>query len=425
MINSQYQQLIAMPNTHVERRLDHRFYRFVCGKIRDDDKKYLTSIEDHHSEICLRNVSWVEEKGYMKYFSEKNLETFYVSEVTFGELTNITKNISFDPINKLLACAHRSARLWEQYNVSGEDALKLSLALAVYTGSESETLNMNCNMQLKEFFLNQERNFADRNCRVLNGYLIKALSHLPFYLGMCMRCVELSIEDINEYEPGKIITWLQFSSATISLQPLNFCKNRNTRFIIFSVKGRDISKFSLLESEKEILFLPYSHFLVYWKEKKSSITYVYLRQIDLGISTMNILWVDDRIFDPNWENKLHMERANQMNPRIKFIPKISTRCALAYLSSIWGNRQKQKRDCRFRIISDLNRPGEPDPENAGAIFISEVLKLEFTCPIMLFTSSVPRGRAALQSKNVNPDKVIVTSSPSEALLFLQFTDNRN
>lgn len=110
----------------------------------------------------------------------------------------------------------------------------------------------------------------------------------------------------------------------------------NTRFYIYSITGRNISIFSNYESEREVLFLPFSNFIVYKTEIVNNIHVIYLRQYEFGFSRKNILWVDDKIFDPDWENKKHMERAVSYYNNIRFIPKINTECALAYLKSPFG-----------------------------------------------------------------------------------------
>ena len=67
------------------------------------------------------------------------------------------------------------------------------------------------------------------------------------------------------YNPGNIITWLQFSSSSVG-KPSEYFADRNTRFIIYSINGRCIKDFSeYKEEETEVLFKPFSHFMVYKK----------------------------------------------------------------------------------------------------------------------------------------------------------------
>ena len=77
-----------------------------------------------------------------------------------------------------------------------------------------------------------------------------------------------------------------------------------------------------------------------------------MRQIFIGQSKYNILWVDDNIFKTGWENKKLMEQAMVKQPLINIIPKVNTEAALAFLRSELGrNRPKSE----FRIVSDMTR----------------------------------------------------------------------
>lgn len=64
-----------------------------------------------------------------------------------------------------------------------------------------------------------------------------------------------------------------------------------------------------------------------------------MREIFIGQSNRNVLWVDDNIFDKQWENKLIMEKAIVNDPLLNIIPKVSTECALAFLQSPIGQHR--------------------------------------------------------------------------------------
>jgi hypothetical protein len=141
--------------------------------------------------------------------------------------------------------------------------------------------------------------------------------------------------------------------------------------VIYSLSGRCIEDFSDYKREEtEVLFKPYSHFMVVKTEKKeidgSNKLYIYMREIFIGQSKKNLLWVDDKIFDPKWENKSFMEQAMKMDPLLNIIPKISTECALAFLESQLGS---SRNPLEFRIMSDMTRNNETPSENAGARFV--------------------------------------------------------
>jgi hypothetical protein len=67
-----------------------------------------------------------------------------------------------------------------------------------------------------------------------------------------------------------------------------------------------------------------------------------MRQVELGLCKWSVLWVDDQIFDDNWENKQHMEYAavQTLDMNVHFIPKSSTDSALSFLRSAFGQRLK-------------------------------------------------------------------------------------
>ena len=75
--------------------------------------------------------------------------------------------------------------------------------------------------------------------------------------------------DFDLYTPGNIVTWIQFSSSAEKDGNIEHFKEWNTKFIIKSLKGRNISKFSTYNGEKEVLFTPFSRFLVIGKKKES------------------------------------------------------------------------------------------------------------------------------------------------------------
>ncbi|CAF5034417.1 unnamed protein product [Rotaria sp. Silwood1] len=80
-----------------------------------------------------------------------------------------------------------------------------------------------------------------------------------------------------------------------------------------------------------------------------------MRQVELDLSKWSVLWVDNNIFDENWENKQHMETAaaKALNLNVHFIPKSTTNSALSFLRSSFGQRLKNQDT--FRIVTDMTR----------------------------------------------------------------------
>ena len=75
------------------------------------------------------------------------------------------------------------------------------------------------------------------------------MNHIDFYWGKCIRWINLNngkngdYNEYNDYKVGNIVTWIQFSSSSKadSNADIECFENRNTKFIIWSIKGRDIS----------------------------------------------------------------------------------------------------------------------------------------------------------------------------------------
>lgn len=109
-----------------------------------------------------------------------------------------------------------------------------------------------------------------------------------------------------------------------------------------------------------------------------------------------VLWVDDNIFDENWENKRHMEKASTLGTRVNvhFIPKSNTESALAFLRSEFGQRIKASQT--FRIVTDMKRTNESSPSIAGAQLLYEVRKLGFQQTSLIFTGHEEKANERLK-----------------------------
>lgn len=107
--------------------------------------------------------------------------------------------------------------------------------------------------------------------------------------------------------------------------------------------------------------------------------------MELGLCKYVVLWVDDNIFDENWENKRHMEKASTLGTHINvhFIPKSNTDSALAFLQSEFGRRLKDSDT--FRIVTDMKRTNESSPSTAGARLIYEARKLGYQQKCLVYT----------------------------------------
>lgn len=257
--------------------------------------------------------------------------------------------------------------------------------------------------------------------------MIKSLAYIPYHWGVCLRHVEISKKEQDRYQVGSIISWLQFSSSTSAEEGVSEFSHRNTVFHIFSLSGRLIQQFSNFGHEKEVLFVPWSTFIVTKKEIKEDEdeVHIYFRQVELGTTKNTILWVDDMILNPEWENKELMEKLTSqgLSKALRIIPKVSTNSALAFIDSEFGKYIKKiEADRTFQIITDMGRPEEENGSEAGAILIKELREKGFLNKFTIFTMSQEWSQKAL-AKHVgnsleNSPNYLVTTSTKQFLEFV-------
>ena len=400
-------------------RTGHVAYYFKCGQL--DDEILNTLGPDNNIEILIRNLTWSVAEKYIPFFSETWLDKFNQCELSLNELQNAILRID-DTFNFNLE--HINNCDFQKSGKFSSDQIKIfKYCLFFYTGLRSEDNNRTLAYDIKDAFINQENSsHLSHELFLINSGIIQAIRVLPLYWGYCVRCVELKSEDLAEYKVGTAITWIQFSSSSEGIKPISNFSKRNTCFIIKSISGRKISKYAKYKHESEVIFLPYSHFLVYKTKMKSNKHLIFLKQIELGIGKSNVLWVDDKIFDDSGENKVLIEKVLKKNPYIKIIQKESTELALSYLESYWGQIKKETPG-NFRILTDLNRPQEFDGNRAGARLLWNAINMGFTCDMMVFTSNKEVALQALNDYYLTDFNIQVTEYQIEAINFMSFTNN--
>jgi hypothetical protein len=327
-----------------------------------------------------------------------------------------------------------STPLFEKMGLSQNESQALALAISFYTGTKSEAVSRGASLLARRAngVVIAEEVVKELNEAVLIlYYLVKALSYIPYYWGYVTRSCQLKDIELAMYTPGNLITWIQFSSSKKGkevAEGFDF-KHRNTFFKIYSITGRPIKEYSNFPEEDEVLFLPHSTFLVFKHVVKYHGTQhtIYMRQVELGLSTWSVLWVDDEIFNKDWENKKHMEyaSASALNMNVHFIPKSHTDYALSFLRSPFGQRLKNKDT--FRIVTDMNRKYENPIHNAGARLIKAIRKLGFKNQCMVFTSDKRKAEQILESELNSRDheSVIVTTKVEDLRNFVNFDRQKN
>ena len=392
------------------------------------DKLKNIDISEPYSERLLEYCKW---EDYRKKNAYHNCiakgSDFYLSvktKYTLDDLKNAIRNFTENDTEYPWHIAQMNEKYKEMKtnNLSIEEKKGCALALSYYTGfkgnSDRSSRNTNVLIRGQNLFTKIEKWNDGKQFYPVLYFLTKALANLPFYWGYTVRCVDTNKEILKKYEPGTVITWLQFSSSKIGKEPAPGFSGRNTWFHIYSFSSREISQFSIYSTEKEALYSPFSHFLVFKKEYKNDKTIIYMRQIEIGLYINNIIWTDDNILNPNWENKDLMEKAYSLKRDLKIIPKITTECALSFLKSfkpfIMGKTVK------YKVITDMNRTNEKESHNAGARLVKYMQDNNFyNIEIMIFTSSSETAKKELKKLGVKMNNYIkVTTSPSEALQFL-------
>ena len=385
-------------------------------------------ISDPNSEILLQYVIWEDyrqKNSYQNciikdsdfYFSVNNKYSLEDLKSSIKAFTNSTNDYNWH-INQM----NSNYTKMKSSNLSTEEKKACALVLSYYTGakdnSDRSSRNESVLIRGQNNFTKIEKWSDGKQFYPVLYYISKALANIPFYWGYTVRCAELENSVLRLYQPGTVITWLQFSSSKIGTAPAPYFKARNTWFYIYSFSSREISQFSVFSTEKEALYLPFSHFLVFKREYKNGKNLIYMRQIEIGLYINNVVWVDDNILNANWANKGLMERAYSLKRDLKIIPKISTECALAFLKSfkpfILGKTVK------YKVISDMNRTNESEPHNAGARLVKYMQDHSFyNIEIMIFTSSAEKAWNELRKLGVKSNSSVkITTSSNEALNFL-------
>jgi len=294
---------------------------------------------------------------------------------SYAETSRRSKN-KVEKAYKGRAVTEANINFFENAGLEREDAECCVYALSFYTGagsadsSRAGSLKVRKSNALVAKSTQQEtESFLKDHSHILY-FLSLALRTIPYYWGTVTRFVSMSDEAAQSYAPGHVITWMQFASSSVLADGPTGFKHRNCKFVVYSIKGRMIQQFSnYAKEEKEVLFMPFTRLLVLRVDVNGTgkkLKYIiHCREVELAITHgLPLLWVDDRIHEPDEEMKKLMENAMARAGReIKFILKPSTELALAFLRSWFG--QRAMANDKFRIITDMSRPAE-DEGDTGA-----------------------------------------------------------
>ena len=263
-------------------------YSIISGRIKQNYISQLNNYEisDPNSEKILEYCIWEDYRNLDAYQNcvVKNSD-YYKSVSTQYTLEQLKKAIltftDKQQYNYHLKKMESNYSKMKSERLTKDEKKACALVLSYYTGykDNSDRSSRNTNVLIRgenAFSITNKWSDGHEFFPVIY-YLTKALSSLPFYWGYTLRCVHLTKEQAFSYQPGIVITWLQWSSSKIGTKPAEYFAKRNTWFYIYSFNSREISQFSKYYEEKEALYSPFSHFLVFKNEIKNGKHHIYMR----------------------------------------------------------------------------------------------------------------------------------------------------
>ena len=373
-----------------------RFYT-ISGKISQPYAGYLRpyDINNPESEIYLEYCQWEDfhsKKSFKNCFS-KDSDYYYPLKNKFSldDLKESIKILLKDDreYDRYITIVEKNYEKIDAKDLSIDDKKGCCLALTYYTGNKtnSDRINRNVNVLIRgEDSITKEEKWNDgKIIYPVLYYLNKGLAYLPYYSEYTIKCVNLEKEIISEYEEGTIIAWLGFNSCLTGKNPSPFLASRNTIFYIYSFNAKEIPQYNNFSSEKEVIYSPFSHFLIFKKEYKDGQNFIHMRQIEIGLHTNNIIYVDKLIFSSKYESQWLIKEACQTKLDLKIIPKISAECALAFVKSF--KDYMIDRNIKYKIVLEYYRYGALKDPKAGD-FVKYILENNLNnIEIVVFTFS--------------------------------------
>eukprot|EP01124_Arcella_intermedia_P019557 TRINITY_DN26877_c0_g1_i1.p1 TRINITY_DN26877_c0_g1~~TRINITY_DN26877_c0_g1_i1.p1 ORF type:complete len:465 (+),score=89.00 TRINITY_DN26877_c0_g1_i1:3-1397(+) len=391
-------------------------HRFPNGDLTTHSK--FSIIEDKFHEIMMKtNYSYYDVvNACMKHYKDPQKDHNYHQEQIMTDVC-IYDNVRYK----------NRCEFFERRGFNENEAKCAAYVISFYTGNYSNNVSRSTSIVARKGVMPAGAP-GEKEVQPILFYMIKALSIIPFSWTNVNRAVNLTDDELAAYEPGHVLTWIQFSSSKvgITVAPGGGFSERNTIFFIRSLTGRSIQHLSNYKEEEEVLFLPHSHFIVTKKIKFQGKNQIYLHQLELGLSFMTILWVDDRILQEDWENRKLMEQASSdlVNSNIRFVPKESTNSAMAFLASPFGKRLCSLDDSRFRIISDMTRDNEVPAGNAGARLLRALREKGIKTMVLIFTSNTQTAMQHIKKEfldgRYSPGNFKVTQATQDAQNFIRF-----
>lgn len=128
----------------------------------------------------------------------------------------------------------------------------------------------------------EDPDYTPRGIPILVDILKQALNKLPDYHGVVHRFVSLNESLIKKYPLGEIVEADEFWSGSVidsHFEAHHGQAMRNTILIIRSIRGKDISGYSMWPQESEVIFPIHSKFRVSRRLKDGNKLKIFLEQI--------------------------------------------------------------------------------------------------------------------------------------------------
>lgn len=180
------------------------------------------------------------------------------------DLPSVSLEEAIKPLKAILPNIEAYARIAkEETPLKPADGLTRneSGAIRLYT-TEGKSRKTNLYYKLNETLRSEDRSQLEPWLRYLKLFL-SGLNRLPSARQFVYRGVKSNFR--KSYKKGQVITWWSFSSCSLSIEALENNEffgmtGERTVFTIDCYSGKDISKHSCFQSEKEILLPPASQF---------------------------------------------------------------------------------------------------------------------------------------------------------------------
>lgn len=187
---------------------------------------------------------------------------------------------------------------------------------------------------------------------------------------------------------GDCFYWKNFTSTSLNVQiAQKFKKSNGTIFHINSISGKNISLFSIYQAQQEVLFLPFTYFIVEQIARYEEYDEVWLSEMQSPVSYKKniIVWVDD--IPKNNEKYI----ASLLEKNLQVVQLVSTKMAMQWASEF--NWLLNWMDVKFKVISDMVRIENGTPNYyAGIDLLEQFYNIQgYSTPILVFCSDDKMG----------------------------------